>query len=204
MRDVFSSYHPIVNMLYFAFIIAFGMIFMHPVCLIISFVCAFSYSFYIKGKKAWKFNLAFILPVLILTAVINPVFNHQGMTILAYLPSGNPLILESVVYGGAAAFMLASVILWFSCYNAVMTSDKFVYLFGRIIPALSLILSMALRFVPRFTAQIKIISNAQKCVGRDALGTPLIYTGVNLLHGAPGASRPTHIYEKLRRNNKYV
>ena len=48
-----------------------------------------------------------------------------------------------------------------------MTSDKFLYLFGRVIPALSLIFSMALRFVPRFAAQLKIISNAQKCVGRD-------------------------------------
>ena len=48
-----------------------------------------------------------------------------------------------------------------------MTSDKFIYLFGRIIPGLSLILSMVLRFVPRYTAQIKVISNAQKCVGRD-------------------------------------
>jgi energy-coupling factor transport system permease protein len=31
--------------------------------------------------------------------------------------------------------MLISVITWFNCYSAVMTSDKFVYLFGRIIPA---------------------------------------------------------------------
>ncbi|MHB8061904.1 MAG: energy-coupling factor transporter transmembrane component T, partial [Ruminiclostridium sp.] len=60
-----------------------------------------------------------------------------------------------------------TVILWFSCYNAVMTSDKFIYLFGKIIPALSLIFSMVLRFVPRYTAQIKVISNAQKCIGRD-------------------------------------
>lgn len=30
--------------------------------------------------------------------------------------------------------MLASVVLWFSSYNEVMTSDKFVYLFGRVIP----------------------------------------------------------------------
>ena len=48
-----------------------------------------------------------------------------------------------------------------------MTSDKFIYLFGRIIPALSLILSMVLRFVPKFIDQIKIISNGQKCIGRD-------------------------------------
>ncbi len=66
----------------------------------------------------------------------NPAFNHEGATILAYLPSGNPLTLEFIVYGLSAAVMMASVILWFSCYNAVMTSDKFVYLFGRVIPAL--------------------------------------------------------------------
>ena len=40
--------------------------------------------------------------------------------------------------------MLAAVALWFSCLSAVMTSDKFIYLFGRVIPALSLLLSMIL------------------------------------------------------------
>ena len=63
--------------------------------------------------------------------------------------------------------MLAAVVLWFSCYTAVMTSDKFVYLFGRVIPALSLVLSMTLRFVPKFKAQIQVVSEAQRCVGRD-------------------------------------
>ena len=48
-----------------------------------------------------------------------------------------------------------------------MTSDKFIYLFGRIIPAISLLLSMALRFVPHFAAQLKVIRNGQKCVGMD-------------------------------------
>lgn len=63
--------------------------------------------------------------------------------------------------------MLAAVISWFSCYTAVMTSDKFVYLFGRVIPALSLVLSMTLRFVPKFKAQLHVVSEAQRCVGRD-------------------------------------
>ena len=48
-----------------------------------------------------------------------------------------------------------------------MTSDKFVYLFGRIIPALSLVLSMTLRFVPKFQAQLQVVSEAQRCIGRD-------------------------------------
>jgi energy-coupling factor transport system permease protein len=167
MRDSFSGYHPAVNLLYFVCVIGFAMVFTHPVCLALSLACAFTYSVYINGKKALRFNLLYMLPMLIFTALINPAFNHQGGTILTYLPSGNPLTLESILYGVASATMLITVISWFSCFNSVMTSDKFVYLFGRVIPALSLILSMALRFVPRFKAQIKVISNAQKCVGRD-------------------------------------
>ena len=167
MRDTFSGYHPTINFLYFVLVLVFSMFFMHPVCLMISFVCAFVYSVYLKGKKALKFGVLVMLPMLLVTSLINPAFNHQGNTILTYLPSGNPLTLESIVYGVAAALMLIAVMIWFSCFNVVITSDKFVYIFGRVIPALSLILSMALRFVPRFKAQIKVISNAQKCIGRD-------------------------------------
>lgn len=108
-----------------------------------------------------------MLPMLCITALINPAFNHEGVTILIYLENGNPLTLESIVYGIAAATMLIAVMCWFSCYHVVMTSDKFVYLFGRIIPSLSLILSMVLRFVPRFKTQIHIVSSAQRCIGRD-------------------------------------
>ena len=166
-RDAFAGYHPIINLLYFVAVIGFAMFLTHPVCLVLSLICAISYSIYLNGKKAVRFSLVYMLPLLIITALLNPVFNHEGATILAYLPDGNPLTLESITYGLAAAAMMVTVISWFSCFNAVMTSDKFVYLFGRIIPALSLILTMALRFVPRFLKQIKVISNAQKCVGRD-------------------------------------
>jgi ABC-type cobalt transport system, permease component CbiQ and related transporters len=167
MRDTFSSYHPLINFLYFALVLVFSMFFMHPICLIISFACAFAYSVYLNRKKALKFGIVVLLPALIMMALINPAFNHEGGTMLTYLPSGNPLTLESIVYGLASALMMIAVVSWFSCFNAVITSDKFVYLFGRVIPALSLILSMSLRFVPRFKAQIKVISNAQKCIGRD-------------------------------------
>ncbi|ATW27563.1 energy-coupling factor transporter transmembrane component T [Candidatus Formimonas warabiya] len=168
MCDTFSSYHPAVNFLYFTLVLLFSMFFTHPVCLGISLVCAFVYSIYLNGKKAIRFNFLYLLPMLLVTALINPAFNHEGATILSYLWNGNPLTLESIAYGIAAATMLITVICWFSCYNAVMTSDKFVYLFGRVIPALSLILAMALRFVPKFKAQLKVVSGAQKCIGRDS------------------------------------
>lgn len=163
----FKTYHPIVNFIYFAFVIGFSCVFMHPICLVISLLSGFTYSVMLKGRKAIKTNLIYMLPTLTFAAFINPAFNHEGITIISYLPSGNPLTLESVVYGLAAAIMIVSVICWFSCYTEIMTSDKFIYLFGRIIPSLSLILSMTLRFVPRFSAQLKVITNAQRCIGRD-------------------------------------
>lgn len=166
-RDTFSSYHPIINFLYFGLVLVFSMCIMHPITLCISLGSAFAYSTYLRGRKAVRFSLLFMLPMMLFAALINPAFSHEGATILMYLPSGNPLTAESIVYGIAAAAMLASVLLWFSCYNEVITSDKFVYLFGRIIPALSLVLSMTLRFVPKFKAQLEIVSNAQRCVGRD-------------------------------------
>jgi len=164
---VFSGYHPLVNFLYFALVLTFSMVFMHPACLVISLFCSLAYSVVLNRGKAVSFNLRFMLPILILTAAINPLFNHAGVTILGYFRSGNPITLESIIYGVAAAIMLVTVIGWFSCFSAVITSDKFVYLFGRIIPAMSLILAISLRLVPRFKAQAKVISNTQRCIGRD-------------------------------------
>ena len=165
--NAFGSCHPVVNFSYFTLVILFSMFFMHPVCLAVSLVCSFAYSVVLKGKRAVKRNLFYMLPLLAVSSFMNPAFNHEGVTILTYLPNGNPLTLESVVYGLAAAVMIAAAICWFSCLSEVFTSDKFLYLFGWMIPSLSLILSMALRFVPRFTAQFKEIANAQRCVGRD-------------------------------------
>ncbi|MBR3395369.1 MAG: energy-coupling factor transporter transmembrane protein EcfT [Firmicutes bacterium] len=166
-RDTFSSYHPAVNFLYFGLVLLFAMCLMHPVCLGITLAAAVTYHVYLKGHKAARFSLLFMLPVMILAAVVNPAFNHEGTTILTYLPSGNPLTSESIWYGIAAAAMLAAVLSWFACYTEVMTSDKFVYLFGRVIPALSLVLSMTLRFVPRFKAQLDMVKEAQVSIGRD-------------------------------------
>ena len=167
MRDCFSTYHPVVNFVFFAEVLGFSMFLLHPVCLVISLLCGAGYALCLNGRKAVGLCLKGVLPMMVFTAILNPIFSHEGITILTYLPSGNPLTLESVLYGLAAAAMLGAVVLWFSCFSAVITSDKFVYLFGRIIPALSLVLSMALRFVPRFGQQLRVVTRAQKCIGRD-------------------------------------
>lgn len=173
-RDAFSGYHPVINFLYYGLVLLFSMFLMHPAYLAVSLLGAVCYSVWLKGRKAVRFAVLGLLPMAVFAALINPAFNHEGATILTYLPSGNPLTLESILYGFAAAAMLAAVVLWFSSYNEIMTSDKFVYLFGRVIPALSLVLSMTLRFVPKFKAQMQTVTEAQRCVGRDTSNGSLL------------------------------
>ncbi|MDO4489066.1 MAG: energy-coupling factor transporter transmembrane component T [Eubacteriales bacterium] len=119
----------------------------------------------LKKEKAVFFGLFYMLPVMLLAAILNPVFNHEGMHILFYLPSGNPMTLEALIYGLASAVMMVSVIVWFAGFTEIITSDKFIYLFGRIIPALSLVLSIALRFVPRYISKYKEIRESRKLAG---------------------------------------
>ena len=167
MNDRFAAYHPLVNFLYFTLVIGFSMALNHPLAQGISLACAVIYAVQTDGRKAVLFTLKWCLPVMLLTAFLNPAFSHEGVTILLYFPTGNPLTLESVLYGLSAGVMIAAVMLWFLNFNRVMTSDKFIYLFGRIIPAMSLVLSMTLRFIPKFKAQMDAVVDAQKSIGRD-------------------------------------
>ena len=158
-NDSFSMCHPLLNFFYFAVALLFTMFNQHPVFLGISYAGAFVYGGLLNGwRKTLKQGLLLTLPGLLIIVLLNPMFNHYGVTMLYYIESsGNWITLEAIVYGIVLGAVMFIVIQWFSCYNTVMTSDKFIYLFGRIIPALSLVLSMALRFVPRFLRQLKVI-----------------------------------------------
>lgn len=173
MRDAFDTVNPIVAFVFFAFALIMPMLVMHPVLLGISLICALIWLFMLRGKKAWGYILKFVLPVMLLMAIINPLFNHAGITMLFYIRD-NPVTLESIIYGLASAAMLASVVLWFACFNRIFTSDKIVYLLGRFAPSISLVVSMALRFVPLFTKQAKRIATAQRGAGMGVGGGSLI------------------------------
>lgn len=166
-RFVLADCHPAVGFLYFALVLLFGMTLTHPVCLLISLLGAGLCVVRLCGARGVRFTLRFALPLLLIAAVANPLFNHAGRTVLAYFPSGNPLTLESILYGAASGGILVTALLWFRAYNTVMTSDKLLCVFGRIIPSLSLLLSMTLRFVPRFRAQLAAVREAQRCIGQD-------------------------------------
>ena len=168
MEDHFSGYHPLVNFLFFIVVIVASAFYIHPVFLGISLVAAFAYQWVLQGfKKTIKSFLLISVPMMVIIMLINPMFSHYGVTILFYLKNGNPVTLEAIAYGIALGVMLCQMLIWFRCFHHVMTSDKVVFLFGKLLPALSLVLSMCLRFVPRLGRQAGKISQGQKCIGRD-------------------------------------
>ncbi|MBR5947746.1 MAG: energy-coupling factor transporter transmembrane protein EcfT [Clostridia bacterium] len=178
MRDAFDTVNPIVAFVFFAFALIMPMLLMHPALLVISLVCALIWLFMLRGRKAWGYILKFTLPIMLLTAIINPLFNHAGVTTLFYIRY-NPVTIESIVYGLCSAAMLASVVLWFACFNQIFTSDKIVYLLGRFAPGISLVVSMALRFVPLFSKQAKRIAEAQRGAGMGVGGGNIVQRAKN-------------------------
>lgn len=166
MHDAFSRVHPIVSFLFFMFVVTVSMVVLHPVVLALSLAGSTAYAVRLNGMRAVLFGLGAMAPMLLFCAVVNMLVNHAGTTVLFVLGSV-PFTLEAFVYGFASGMVLASIITWFSCYNAAMTSDSFVYLFGRVAPALALLVSMVFRLVPRLKAQARQIMRAQRGIGRD-------------------------------------
>lgn len=160
----FTGYHPAVQLLYYVLAVGLGMFSMHPAIILSALIGAFLFFGSMNGWKSMVSEFIFYLELCLLMGMINPLFVHNGETILFFL-NDNPVTLEAIIYGFMAALMLAGVLMWCRCYTAILTTDKWLYLFGKIIPKLGLILSMAFRYVPLFQRQMKKISQSQKTMG---------------------------------------
>ena len=90
--DAFSTCHPFLNLFYFAVVLLFTMFNQHPVFICISYAGALSYSILLLGgKRTLRQSFLFTLPSLLIVALLNPLFNHYGVTMLYYVESSGKL-----------------------------------------------------------------------------------------------------------------
>lgn len=167
--DAFSKYHPAVNFLFFVGAIGFGVVIQHPAYLLAGIVSGAAYYLLLNGKRGWKMILG-LFPLFLFLAAINPLFNTQGERILFHV-FDRPYTLEALAYGAAVAAVFVVMMLWFGCYNAVMTSDKFTSLFGNLIPAISLLLVMVFRMIPNLVRKAQQLTGARKSIGKGVAET---------------------------------
>ena len=163
----FEACHPAVNFIFFAAAIYGAVSFKHPVFLAIAYVCAFAYSVKRRGKRAVIFDLC-LLPLILAFALYYSSYHHYGVTVLKKNFIGNNITLESFVYGLVIGLRFATLCMWLEAMFRVVSSDKVVYLFGKVSPLLSLFLTILLRLIPRIGQEARRINLAQKGIGRGS------------------------------------
>lgn len=146
-----------------------GMFLIHPLFLVCSVILSLSYCFIVNGKKTIKLAIG-LIPVFFAVSLLNPVFNTDGVKILFTYFAGRPYTWEALCYGMAIGAMFITIMLWFACYNKVMTSDKFMYIFSHMIPSVSLVLTMVLRLIPGYSRRLMQIYWARRCTGKSGEG----------------------------------
>lgn len=176
MRDEFSRFHPLVNLIFYVTVLGITIFQMQAGLIAISLICGSIYHFYLKRSEGIKYVIM-VMCVFIVSAIINPLFSHKGATLLFYLFTGNPVTLESIIYGVASAAIISATFLWFSTFNEIITGDKLLASIGKVMPHIATLLTMVFRFVPKYIKHGKAVLKANKALGlkterfRDKLKT---------------------------------
>lgn len=176
MNDIFKKkllkeLHPAVSILYFAMLLVMTMFSLNPVIISISFIVAFASVLRHRGFRIIKQLLLLFIPIGFFSMIILPLFNHNGVTPLFYI-NDMAVTLENIMYGLFMSLMLMAVSMWFITAGCMIDSEKILYIFGRVSPKLSLVISMVLRFVPMITVRWREIHEAQigmLCIGQKTI-----------------------------------
>ena len=159
----FSDYNPAVIVIYFFTVTGIAMFCNYPLLIAVTLVSGVL-NFFLNYKRERGASHLFFFLLFVVLALANPVISHNGVTVLFVL-NDNPITLESLLYGVNSAAMIVGVLYWFASFTKIMTSDKLLYVTGVLSPKLSLVLSMALRFVPLFREQSRKVKDTQRAMG---------------------------------------
>ncbi len=159
----FSELNPLAATIYFFCVTGIAMFSSYPPLMIVALLGGVLFFIVRNGCSHLRSHLFFLLLFIILAAA-NPLMSHNGVTVL-FVMNDNPITLEATLYGLNSAAMIIGVLYWFRSFTQIMTSEKLLYITGALSPKLSLVLSMALRYVPLFSKQSKKIKDSQTAMG---------------------------------------
>ena len=160
----FDSYNPIVLFVYFLTVTVISMFAFNPVMIMIALISETVASAMLARDGMGKF-LIYAVFIFIVTSAANPVFSHNGVTVL-FVMNDNPVTLEAVLYGVSMGTLIVAVLMLMRVFSKVMTSDKMLYIMGSAFPKLGLMVSMTIRFIPLFHRQAVKIEKTQTALGR--------------------------------------
>lgn len=142
-----TSIHPAVYLLYYFIMVLFAFIFSDPY-FVVTFLVLILVLISLQGISSELKNIMkFFIPLSILIMILNPLLNRTGAHKI-YLWSNFFITYEAIAYGILMSLALLIVILVFSSYNKSVSYQEMLYIFSKKLPIISMIIVMALRFIP--------------------------------------------------------
>ena len=155
----FETTHPAVPGVCMAGIVALGMAVFHPVYLALTLAGALLSGFLIFGARFMGRKLCWLLPMLALVCVANPLFSASGSTELARI--GMVVVYaESLAYGACMGVMLVGSVLWLEVAARLVAPERVMATAGRALPTVSLMISLAAGLVPQLLGKARRTSTA--------------------------------------------
>lgn len=157
--------NPITDFTYFISLITLSIICNNPIVVIINFISSIIILFIIVDDiYKVMHTLKSYIPFILIISIFNPLFVHKGYTILFYL-NNNPVTLEAFAYGIINSIKIVTTIIWFKNYSIIISSEKIVYIFGKIVPSMAIIISIVSRLIPVLKYRLNLITVYKKNTG---------------------------------------
>lgn len=158
-----KHYHPTVVFLYFVAVLLVTMLVHHPLIAGISFIFSVFLRVRVIGFVKALRSLRYLFPMLLMITFFNALVNESGMTVL-FTVAGKLFTLEAFLYGFVSGLTLLSVILWFSSYSDLMENGRFLAMWGRRLPVISMMVSMIFRYIPDTVEHGREIGMSQRAL----------------------------------------
>lgn len=129
----FSMSHPAVPALYIVLTLGLTMFSMQPVLIALSLAGGLAYGFATRGAARTLGALRWQLPVILIIALVNPLFSASGSTELFRIGM-RAVYLESMVYGLCMGGLFVASVLWFEAAASMLEYDKVLALLGNAAP----------------------------------------------------------------------
>lgn len=166
----FATCHPVVPAVYVAVTLVLTMACMQPVLIGLSLLGALSFSCTVRGVAPTMGMLRWQITVIILISLVNPLFSASGSTELLRIGT-HAVYAESLAYGASMGALFVASVTWFMGAAELLPFDRVMALLGNAAPTVTLMISMAMRLIPRFVRQGKTIDSVQRVARSCALAS---------------------------------
>lgn len=165
-----TEIHPGILIVYYLILALSAFLFSNPYYMI-TFIVLMLFLIYLQGVRSELVNVMKIfIPLGALIIIINPLFVYEGAHRI-YLWGSYFITLEALVYGFLMAGTFLIVLLSLSSYNKTVSYQEMLYILSKNLPVISMVLVMALRFIPLLNSRAVEIEKLFKLENREYLNS---------------------------------